>query len=217
MAEASKMPETDEEWVLWGENFVLKSVRNESRDEIPPKYVLDVQTTFTAFKAGVILASGPDSTPVIVEQKNEDRALFEDAVRLIVNFLQQHSQITNAQRKDYGINVWDKIRSKSTPIHSHVVLEAAHTQSGLLRMRAHDQYSQNVAMLDASNYGEVRVTIKDREGTAVKNYTETFHTARFDLDIGREHLGCEVSVEGRWRNTNDKIASWGPAVNVVLS
>jgi hypothetical protein len=216
MAEVSKMPETDEEWVIWGENFVPKTVTNASRDETPPKYVADVQTRFATFKGSLILASGPDSTPVLVEQKNEDRALFEETVRLIVNFLQQ-SNITNAQRKDYGINVWDTIRSKSAPIRSHVVLEASHTQSGLLRMRAHDQYSPNVAMLDVSNYGEVRVTIKDREGKAVKDYTETFHTARFDLDIGRQYLGCDISVEGRWRNTNDKIASWGPAVTVVLS
>ncbi|MHC6203925.1 hypothetical protein ACYULU_12120 [Breznakiellaceae bacterium SP9] len=61
------------------------------------------------------------------------------------------------------------------------------------------------------------MTIKDRDGKLVKTYTETFHTARFDIDVGREYLGSEVSVEGRWRNTNDKIAPWGPAVTTVLS
>ncbi|GHU76285.1 hypothetical protein FACS189461_3690 [Spirochaetia bacterium] len=216
MAELMKMPVADEEWVVWGENFVPKITANAVRDNITPVDVTVEQDTFAAFKAGLIMASGPDSTPVIVAQKNDDRSRFVDQSRTIVNFLQS-SAITDAQRVDYGINVWDKIRSKSAPLFTHAVLEATHTQSGFLHMRAHDQNNEKVAMPLHANYGEVRVTIKDRDGLVVKTYTETFHTARFDIDLGREYLGSEVSVEGRWRNTNDKIGPWGPAVTAVLS
>ncbi|GHU02883.1 hypothetical protein FACS1894147_05860 [Spirochaetia bacterium] len=206
----------DEEWVVWGENFVPKIAANAVRDNITPEEVAAEQNAFTAFKADVILAAGPDSTPVIVAQKNDDRSRFVDQSRTIVNFLQS-SAITDAQRVDYGINVWDKTRSRSAPLFTHVVLESGHTQSGFLHMRAHDQHDEKVAMPAQANYGEVRVTIKDRDGQMVKTYTETFHTARFDIEVGREYLGSEVSVEGRWRNTNDKIAPWGPAVTAVLS
>ncbi|MHC6203924.1 hypothetical protein ACYULU_12115 [Breznakiellaceae bacterium SP9] len=131
MPEVIKMPVADKEWVVWGENFVPKVAAHAVRDNITPEDVTAEQDTFTAFKAGVILASGPDSTPVIVAQKNDDRGKFVAQTRSIVNFLQS-SAITDAQRVDYGINVWDKTRSKSAPLFTHVVLEAGHTQSGFL-------------------------------------------------------------------------------------
>ncbi|GHV78308.1 hypothetical protein AGMMS49944_00990 [Spirochaetia bacterium] len=217
MPEITRIPKNsnDDEWILWGENFVPKAAANAARDGIPHAWAAALIAAFTVYKAGHISVAGPDSTPVLVAEKNADRAAFAAAARTIVNFLQA-STITDAQRVDYGIHVRDKTCSKSPAIFSHVVLELSHTQSGFLHIRAHDQYDETVVMLPTADYGEVRMTIRNR-GEAVKVYTETFHTARFDLNIGKENLGSEVTVEGRWRNTNDKIAPWGPAVTVVLS
>jgi hypothetical protein len=95
---SSYLPAKEADLVDWSDNFVTVLTANAAAWEVPAAEVTALTGALNTFKPLHEQATGPDSTAVIVEQKNEAKAALVTLIRNMVNYRLANPAVVGSKR-----------------------------------------------------------------------------------------------------------------------
>ncbi|MDR1129681.1 MAG: hypothetical protein LBK96_01690 [Prevotellaceae bacterium] len=212
------IPPKDSELVPWGSNFNSKVSVNASRWGIPLEEVTEVQTAYDVFVPLHKKADSPDSTTVIVAEKNVARKNYVTLVRAMVGFRLKNPIITDAERLDMGLHVHDTTPTTIDVPTTHPVLLIEILDFRRLKVSFKDQNTTS----KAKPYGVVGAVFKsivlDAPATDYSVLTNSIMVTRTPkiFEFTEDERTKVFSIAACWQNEKGQTGPWCEIVSVII-
>jgi hypothetical protein len=214
MSNSSYLPSKEADLVDWADNFVTVLTAHATAWQVPADEVTALTAALNAFKPLHEQAAGPDSTAVIVEQKNEAKAALVTLIRNMVNYrLANPAVVNNAARVELGLHVKD---TNPTPVGPPTTApEIELTFPGIRRIDVHfkDESSSSKARPAGTNGA---VVFWEFSETPITDLNALSHSALatktpYRFEFGEADRGKRIYVALRWQSSR---GDRGPASSI---
>jgi hypothetical protein len=217
-AQGDYIPRKDSELVPWSANFNSKVAANASRWGIPPEEVADLQNACDVFVSLHAKADSPDSTTVIVAQKNAARKKYVALVRAMAGFRLKNPIITDAERLDMGLHVRDTTRTtidvpKTRPEFAIEVVDFRR-----LKASFHDQGSKSKAKpygVDGVVFIYAVLDAPPADHNALTRSVMATRTPHI-FEFTEEERGKTVYMAACWQNEKGRKGPWSEIVSAIV-
>jgi hypothetical protein len=212
------IPKKDSEVVTWGSNFNSKVSANASNWGIPLEEVAELQSSYDVFVPLYKKADSPDSTTVIVAQKNAARKKYVALVRGMAGFRLKNPIITDAERLDMGLHVHDATPTTIDVPKTHPDMLIEVLDFRRLNVSFHDQGTTS----KAKPYGVVgavfKFTVLDEAATDYSALnrsvmaTRSPHTFEFTEDERKKIFSVAVC----WQNEKGQTGPFSEIATAII-
>jgi hypothetical protein len=207
MPNSSYLPSKEAELVDWMDNFTTVLTLHTTEWQVPAAEVTALTAALTAFKPLHEAAAGPDSTAVIVEQKNEAKAALVTLIRNMVNYrLANPAVVGNAARVELGLHVRDTNPTPAGVPQSAPEIELAFP--GIRRIDVHfrDEGAENRARPVGTNGAVVYWEFSETPITDLEALSHSDLATRtpYHFEFGETDRGKRVYIAMRWQSSHGK-------------
>ncbi|MDR0536872.1 MAG: hypothetical protein LBH04_02300 [Tannerellaceae bacterium] len=212
------IPQRDEDAVLWGENFTVKIDAHPNKYWIEQADVTELVGKFNVFKNYVPQAKGPESTHVIIVEKDQARKAFEEKARSIINYQLQNPKITDADRASLGLPIHDKTHTPIGIIDTYPILTAEAQGSRHLKLDFHDKDKANKAKPYGANGAVIayEVLASPPAKAADLRYTALATRTPHILEFDEPDRGKTVYIAICWQNETGHRGPWSDIVSQIV-
>ncbi|MDR1129541.1 MAG: hypothetical protein LBK96_00985 [Prevotellaceae bacterium] len=212
------IPKKDSELVSWGANFNSKVAAGASRWGIPSNEVTNLQTAYDAFVVLQRKADSPDSTTVIVAEKNAARDKYVELVRAMAGFRLKNPIITDAERLDMGLHVYDNTKTTVDVPKTRPELFIEVVDFRRLKVSFQDQGSKSKAKPYGVDGAVIVCAVLDTPPADHSALTRSVLATRTPhiLEFTEEERGKTVYIAICWQNEKGQMGPWSEIISAIV-
>jgi hypothetical protein len=221
MAGKDYIPSKDKDRAVWLGNFSEKITMYAQLWNVPAGATDDVSTKTGKFITAYKVVEDPRHTPVDVAKKNEaeDEAI-EAARKFYMHYIVGNDLVTNAQRIDCRLPVYDDTRTPAdVPDFFPMLNEFLHPAVGEVKLYTVDSKYQKKAKPEHVYSVEVRYAVRAEKVELVEELDQSDFTTKtwIVLNLGDKMVGKYLTVFFRYANTRGQKGPWSPVYHIMIS
>jgi hypothetical protein len=216
---ADYIPTKEGELVPWLANLLAVALLNKVAWNLPDLNLTALQNLYDEYKVLYDKCQTPAHTTVDVRQKNEQKIVLKSTVRDFVRFhLQNNEVVTDTNRDQLGIPVYDRTKTPVPPPSGRPVLEAIATNNRQITVKIVDQATGKKSKDPGVQGAKILSEIRDTPPVDAEDLHNALFTKRSSMVYNFEESdrGKQVYFVACWENAKGERGPWSDIVSAIV-
>jgi len=212
------IPRKDGDLVAWSANFASEVVGHIAAWGIPEQDAVDLQTATTNFALIYRKANSAARTSGLVTAKDTARKILVKMIRGLVNFQLKNPIITDAERVDMKIPVYDKVRTSRFNIVTRPKITIGILDVRRLKVNFSDINSASKAKPHGIIGALVYYSVLDTPATSIADLKHSVLATRtpYRMEFDEKLRGKTVYIALCWQNGRGKTGPFSDIKSAII-